>query len=66
MQKEKNKCEECGSEIELDGYGCQKCCDHEPDPDEGYHCLQCGKDCYEDVAAAAYDSYKDRMKYGDD
>lgn len=40
-----NPCEECGEEVAMAYYGCQNCCEHEPDPDEGFHCLGCGKDC---------------------
>lgn len=43
---------------------CQDCCDHEPDSSEGYHCSNCGKDCSEGVASAAYDRAKDIRKYG--
>ena len=39
------RCDECGEHYS--GYGCEECCDHEPDPDEGMHCLGCGKDCSE-------------------
>lgn len=58
-------CEECGDPIAIDGYGCQECCDHEPDADEGYHCLNCGKDCSESVMSRAYDQAKDLRKYGE-
>lgn len=59
-------CEECNEPIALKGYDCQECCDHEPDEDEGYHCLRCGMDCSEDVMAAAYDRAKNFRKYGHD
>lgn len=54
----KTSCEGCEEE------DCQFCCDHEPDADEGWHCLNCGKDCSEDVLAAAYDYAKGRAKDG--
>lgn len=44
---------------------CQECCEHEFDPDEGFMCLNCGKDGYEDVMARAYDRAKDLRKYGE-
>ncbi len=59
-----NKCEECGDEIHSDYDSCTQCCDHEPDSEEGFHCLICGKDCSEDVMARAYDRAKDFYKYG--
>ena len=40
-----NPCETCGEQSAIAYYGCQECCDHEPDADEGMHCLSCGKDC---------------------
>lgn len=45
--------------------GCQDCCDHDYDPDEGYTCINCGAEGYEDMAGAAYDYYKDMFKYGE-
>lgn len=56
-------CEDCGEEYI--GDSCQDCCDHDYDADEGFHCLNCGKDGSEAVQGRAYDAYKDRMKYGD-
>lgn len=56
-------CEDCNNKW-IGQYGCPVCCEHEPDPDEGYHCLSCGKDCSADVAAEAYDRWKDYRKYG--
>lgn len=32
---------------------CQICCDHDPDPSEGYHCTLCSLDCSEIVASKA-------------
>lgn len=61
----KETCEFCGKEIAVKGYSCQECCEHEPDPDEGYHCLLCGADCSERVFSQAYDRAKDQWKYGD-
>lgn len=57
-------CEGCGEPYY--GYGCEDCCEHEPDADEGFHCLLCGKDCSEDVQSRAYDRAKDLRKYGRD
>jgi hypothetical protein len=42
---------------------CEACCPHD-EHDHGI-CLDCGKDNYEDMAARAYDRYKDSVKYGD-
>lgn len=56
-------CEECGESYYE--HGCQECCDHEPDADEGFHCLLCGKDCSESVMSRAYDRAKDFRKYGE-
>ena len=42
---------------------CNKC-GGEVDPDEGFHCLDCGENHTEDVMAAAYDYAKDLRKYG--
>jgi hypothetical protein len=50
-----SECEKPG----CDGETCQACCDHEYDPDEGYMCLNCGKDGLEDVMTRAYDRAKD-------
>ena len=59
-----NKCDSCGKiGVYLDI--CESCCTHEFDPDEGYHCLACGKDGAEEVMSAAYDRYKDFKKYGE-
>lgn len=38
-------------------------CEHDFDPDEGFHCLNCGKDGSEEVLSSAYDRAKDRRKY---
>lgn len=59
-----HKCENC-SETYRGEYACPHCCDHEPDSSEGYHCLNCGTDCNEDVLSSMYDLAKDRMKYGE-
>lgn len=62
--KNKPKCLECGAPAYIDL--CEECCEHnDVDPDEGYHCLDCGKDCSEDVFADAYDRAKDIAKYGE-
>lgn len=58
-------CPDCKTPIAVSGYECQECCSHEFDPDEGFHCLNCGKDGAEEVVSALYDRMKDRMKYGD-
>lgn len=58
-----NICEDCGEKYEH--YGCENCCNHDFDPDEGYICLNCGKDGAEEVSSRAYDRYKDFIKYGD-
>lgn len=60
-----NPCETCGEPPAIAYYECQDCCEHEFDADEGYHCLSCGLDGSEDVAAAAYDRMKDFAKYGE-
>lgn len=39
-------------------------CEHDFDPDEGFHCLNCGKDGSEEVLSAAFDRAKDMRKYG--
>lgn len=40
--------------------GCQECCDHEFDSDEGYMCLNCDKEGFDSIASDAYDRWKDR------
>lgn len=50
------------SETELEDD--EETCEHEFDPDEGYHCLNCGLDGSERVLSAAYDRAKDIRKYG--
>jgi len=45
------------------GQGCQECCEHEFDPGEGYMCLNCGKEGFEDVMSRAFNDYKDSL-YG--
>lgn len=59
------KCPDCQTEISDNQQICQECCEHSPDPDEGYMCLECGKECAEDVMARAYDRAKDLAKYGE-
>jgi len=59
------KCDECGKPTESPYDVCTDCCDHEPDADEGFMCLHCGKECAEDVMSAAYDRAKDIRKYGE-
>lgn len=39
-------------------------CEHDFDPDEGFTCLNCGKDGTEEVMSRAYDRAKDLRKYG--
>ena len=51
-------CDGCG-EI-LWSENCQGCCDHEFDPDEGYTCLNCGKDGSDYLAGMA-DYARDMM-----
>ncbi len=60
------RCSECPRlvEYEYSDY-CQQCCEHEFDPNEGWHCLECGKDGSEEMMAAAYDRAKDLRKYGE-
>ena len=53
-----------GKEREMGNF-CRWCCEHEPDADEGFMCLLCGKECAEDVMARAYDRAKDLQKYGE-
>ncbi len=50
------KCEECGNLKEIYIDICQDCCEHEFDWDEGYTCLNCGKqgDIGEAMDAAEY------------
>lgn len=61
--KARPKCDDCGDPLgDSSGDYCQDCCEH-GDTDCG-HCLDCGKDCTEDMMAAAYDRAKD-AKYGD-
>ena len=62
------KCDSCGEDfVSESNYAetCEECCDHEFDADEGYHCLNCGKDGSESVMSAAYDRAKDLAKYGE-
>lgn len=54
-----SQCEGC------DRPKCQDCCPHEFDAEEGYMCLNCGKDGMEDHLSAAYDRAKDIRKYGE-
>lgn len=42
---------------------CSECCPHD-ELDHGI-CMDCEKDFSEEISARAYDTYKDRMKYGD-
>lgn len=58
------KCAECGGPVEYGEY-CTQCCEHEYDPDEGFMCLNCGKEGVEEVMARAYDRAKDLRKYGE-
>lgn len=58
LRLESKQSEECPACLEADGWYCEDCCDHS-DMD-GTQCLDCGKDCTEDMAAAAYDRAKDR------
>lgn len=44
---------------------CELCCEHSDIEYDERCCLICGKDMTEDLASAAYDRYKDHMKYGD-
>ncbi len=43
---------------------CERAGGHNFDPDEGFMCLECGKDGTEHVMSAAYDRAKDIRKYG--
>ena len=36
-------CEACNDTGEVGGDPCVECCEHEFDPDEGFTCLNCGK-----------------------
>lgn len=59
------ECPDCGELMKTHWeYGCQACCDHEFDPDEGFMCLNCGKEGAETVMADAYDRAKNIRKYG--
>jgi hypothetical protein len=65
MSNLKRVCTQCGADASASaGDYCQECCEHEFDPDEGFMCLDCGKDGAEDVMSAAYDKAKDERKYG--
>lgn len=55
---------ECGNKYQGE-YECPDCCEHEFDPCEGFHCLQCGTDGSESVMSDTYDRAKDARKYGD-
>jgi hypothetical protein len=63
-ENEIHKCGECGESFQ-GIYDCPHCCSHDFDPDEGYHCLNCGTDGAEEVLSRIYDEAKDRRKYGD-
>lgn len=65
LKSHKERCEYCNEEIALEGYSCQACCEHEPDADEGYHCLICGKCCAEEFLSSAIDHARVLRKYGD-
>lgn len=43
----------------------QETCDHEFDADEGFICLNCGKEGAEEILSAAADAAKNRRKYGE-
>lgn len=47
---------------------CQECCGefygHDHDPDEGFMCLNCGHEGFEDAMCDAYDRWKD-SRYDD-
>ena len=62
LRKAQHVCDWCGEKFS--GPGCDKCCDHEFDPSEGFTCLNCGKDGAEEVLSAAYDRAKDLRRYG--
>lgn len=60
----KNQCQNCAVEI-VRGYdNCESCCDHYFDADEGFMCLECGKDGTEEIMSRAHDRAKDLRKYG--
>jgi hypothetical protein len=48
-----------------DDLTCQDCCDHDFDVGEGYECINCGMEGFEQCMSAAYDRQKDARKYGD-
>lgn len=58
--KQKLECD-----IEDINHTCQLCCEHDDICYDERCCLVCCEDMTEDLAARAYDRYKDRMKYGD-
>lgn len=63
-----SKCSGCRIKIEYAHDMCETCCasiGHEHDPDEGFTCLSCGHNGFEDIASAAYDRAKDFWKYGE-
>lgn len=62
LKPQTSPCEYCGQPAVTDI--CESCCDHEFDASEGFTCINCGKDGYEEVAAAAFDRAKDLRKYG--
>ncbi len=39
-------------------------CEHDFDPDEGFHCLNCGKDGSEEVMSRAFDRAKSLRQDG--
>lgn len=61
---EANPCEICGKQSAIAHYECQECCEHEPDADEGYHCLSCGMDCSEGAMSSAYEYAKAMRRDG--
>ena len=65
MNQIPSSCEHCGKPCEPSFEVCEECCEHEFDADEGFHCLSCGKNGYEEMMAMAYDRAKDARKYGD-
>lgn len=46
-------CEQCQDAGEINGKGCQACCPHDFDPEEGNMCLGCDKGGTEDLVARA-------------
>lgn len=63
---EEEKCESCGllpDDAANKEPACEDCCEHSDCDD--HCCLICGKDMAESFSAAAFDRYKDKMKYGD-